>query len=248
MESGTVDYLATISEHSKGLAAAAADNLEAAVAGCPGWSVKDLVAHVIEVHWFWSTIAEERLQDPPDDSRKPPRPTPDALTETLLGGAERMVRILRAADWQDPVWTWAPGQRNIGFIARHQVQEAAIHHWDAVRARGGLLEIGPATATDSIDEFLTFSVSSDSDPAEPPRPALDGGFALKCSDRPEVWTVTDGRQPGTVQVIDGEGSHYPVLIARASDLLLWLYQRIELDLGTVPLDLAERFRALCFTT
>lgn len=40
---------------------------------------------------------------------------------------------------------------------------------------------------------------------------------------------------------------YPVLAGTASDLLLWLYQRVELDLGKVPTDLAQRLHQLCFT-
>lgn len=45
-----------------------------------------------------------------------------------------------------------------------------------------------------------------------------------------------GAQPGA-----------PTVSGTASDLLLWLYGRLDLDLGSVPADLIARFRALCFT-
>ena len=236
-----------ISGHCRGLAAAADGNLAAPVAGCPGWSVQDLVSHLIDVHWFWSTIVEERLSQPPDDSRRPAKPPPAALITTFRAGAARLLRALSAADWEEAVWTWAPAQQNVGFVARHQVQEAAIHHWDALTARGERLEIAPSTAADSIDEFLTVSVSSDVDPADPPRPPLDGALVLQCGDHPNAWTLSDGLTAGTVRVIRGAEPGYPVLAGTASDLLLWLYKRVEIDLGQVPADLAGRLHNLCFT-
>ena len=39
----------------------------------------------------------------------------------------------------------------------------------------------------------------------------------------------------------------PTLQAPASDLLLWLYGRVDLDTGTLPDGLLDRFRGLCFT-
>ncbi len=247
MATSRPDYLAAISDHCRGLAAAADGNLNAPVPGCPGWSVQDLVAHVTQVHWFWSTIVEERLRQPPVDSRRLAESRPAALISTFLTGADRLVEALRAAGWQEAVWTWAPAQQNVGFVARHQVQEAAIHHWDALTARGERLEIAPSTAADSIDEFLTVSVSSDVDPADPPRPPLDGALVLQCGDHPNAWTLSDGLTAGTVRVIRGAEPGYPVLAGTASDLLLWLYKRVELDLGQVPADLAGRLHNLCFT-
>ena len=79
--------------------------------------------------------------------------------------------MLRTADGTVPVWTWAP-QQDIAFIRRHQVQEAAVHHWDAVRAAGGQLAIEAPVAADSIEEFLTFSVPTLA--AYPPGPPGPG--------------------------------------------------------------------------
>jgi uncharacterized protein (TIGR03083 family) len=241
------DLTEAIASHSAGFAAAADGNLDAAVEHCPGWSVADLVRHLTEVHWFWATIAEERLAEPPGDDRRPAAVPEAQLIETFRAGADRLVRVLRAADGQDRVWTWAPARQDVAFITRHQVQEAAVHHWDAVHARGGQLAIEAPVAADSVAEFLTFSVSSEADPAEPPRPPLSGSFALRCTDADAAWTVSDGGQPGTVQYRDGVSAGVPAISATASDLLLWLYGRVDLDPGAVPAGLVERFRALCFT-
>jgi uncharacterized protein (TIGR03083 family) len=242
-----LDALAAISEHSAGLAAAARDNLEARVEHCPEWDVADLVHHVTDVHWFWTTIAAEALDAPPDESLRPGRVPDRDLVDTFLAGAERMVAVLRDADQSAAVWTWAPAQRDIAFITRHQVQEAAVHHWDAVNATGGQLAFDPAVASDAIAEFLSFSVSSDADPADPPRPSLDGRLVLRCDDLDESWTVEDGAAPGTVAFRLGTHGDAPSLVATASGLLLWLCRRVEIDTGECPTELIGRFRDLCFT-
>lgn len=241
------DRLAAIEGHSAGFAAAADGNLKAKVAGCPGWTVGDLVRHLTEVHWFWTTVVEEQQPAPPDESRRPADASEDHLIEVFRAGAARLVSVLRLADPKARCWTWAPAQQDVAFVVRHQVQEAAVHHWDAAHAAGRQLVIDPEVAADAVDEFLTFSVSSPADPADPPRPALEGRLALICSDIDAAWTVEDGEVQGTVVHSRGAPAATPAMVARASDLLLWLYRRVELDTGAVDGALAERLRALCFT-
>ena len=241
------DPIDVIARHSAGFAAAAEGNLDAPVAHCPGWAVADLVAHLANVHWFWATIVEERLAEPPDESRRPPVAPRDQLLAAFAAGADRLTRVLRAATPSDRVWTWAPAQHDVAFVVRHQVQEAAVHHWDAAHAAGDTFAIAPQVAADAIDEFLTFSVSSDADPAEPQRPPLDGRFVLRCTDIDATWTVGDGRTPGTVRPDRGADPAAPELAATASDLLLWLYRRVDVGTGSVPADLLQRFRSLCYT-
>jgi len=236
------DPIAAIALHSEGLAHAAERNLDAPVEHCPGWTVADLVGHITDVHWFWGTIAAERLDAPPDESRRPAWPA-DRRIEAMRATARQLVETLRAADQSAPVWTWAPAQHDIAFITRHQVQEAAVHHWDAAHAVGESISIAPLVAADAIEEFLTFSVSSEDDPADPPRPALDGAFSLVCNDLDSSWTVMDAT-PGTIAWRTGASS--VGVRARASDLLLWLYGRVQLESEVDPAVLG-RFRQLTFT-
>jgi uncharacterized protein (TIGR03083 family) len=242
----TDDYLAAISLHSFGFAETVRGRLDRPVEHCPGWSVADLVAHLTGVHWFWATIAEERLDAPPRPERRPARAPEESLVDAFVAGASRLVDVLRGADQSASCWTWAPGQQDIGFITRHQVQETAVHHWDAGHAGGREVRIAPAVAADAVQEFLTFSVSSETDPADPARPALDGQLVLRASDVGQSWSVTDARTAGTVRVQPGPAEG-PALEATAADLLLWLYGRRELDSSALPAGLVGRFRALCFT-
>jgi uncharacterized protein (TIGR03083 family) len=246
-----LDYFAEIAAHSAGLADAAESNLDAPVQHCPGWTVADLVGHVWQVHWFWGLMAEQRLAAPPE--AEPPEPPARAeLVPAFRAGALRIVEILRSADQQAPVWTWAPSQQDIAFISRHQVQEAAVHRWDAEHAAGRQYRLDVPVSVDSIEEFLTFSVSSTTDQPAQPRPSLDGRLVLSATDADAAWTIVDDEQPGTIRFTRGAEDGAPSITGTASDLLLWLYQRVELPVvpgadGAPADQLVRRFRALSFT-
>jgi uncharacterized protein (TIGR03083 family) len=264
----TEQCLAAIERHSAGLAEAARGNLSAPVKHCPGWSVADLVWHVTGVQWFWARIAEDLPQEMPqhllEEANRPPRPETD---DDLLAGFEATTRdlvgVLGRTDQSAGCWTWAP-RKDVAFITRHQVQEAVVHHWDAAHATTRPIHIDPDVAIDAVEEFLSVSVSSDADPADPPRPAMEGAiWVCACvgdsRDCP-TWLITDGTTPGTVSwqrlpegtepgdVVGGVpmvGGH-----ADPVDVLLWLYGRqrhLFVDEGVGDTSVLDRFRALTFT-
>jgi uncharacterized protein (TIGR03083 family) len=249
------DPLAEITEHSTALARAAEANLSAQVEHCPGWTVADLVWHMIEVHWFWSTIAAELLPAPPSDDRAPERPETDQLIDTFRTGATHLATVLGAADQSASCWTWAPTEQNVAFVTRHQVQEAAVHRWDAEHAAGRDVELGTAMSVDAIDEFLTFSVPTVADHDDITRPNLDGVLMLAATDVATQWRITDGALPGTVEASRAEADPgLPTVTGTASRLLLWLYRRVSLPVSAgnsadqqAAEDLVTRFRALSFT-
>ena len=247
MTLSTFNSIAAITVHSAGFADATRGRLDARVEHCPGWSVADLVRHLTEVHWFWGTIVEERLDAPPAESRRPGPVRDDELVDAFVAGAARLVEVLREADQSASCWTWAGWRQDVAFVTRHQVQEAAVHHWDAVHAAGDALVIAAPVAADSVDEFLAFSVASDDDPDDPVKPPLEGTLGFRATDTGDAWTLTDGARPGTARVSSGAASGVPVVEAPASDLLLWLYGRVGLDTAAVPDDLVARFRGMCFT-
>jgi len=239
-------YTNSIQEHSEALARLAPRAMDLPIAHCPGWSVEDLLRHLTEVHWFWATIVEQRLDTRPEEGRPVDLPRSELIARFLLG-AHHLVDVLRSANQSEHVWTWAPSQQNVAFVTRHQVQEIAVHHWDVAHALGKDLVIAGDVAADAIDEFLTFSVSSASDPAEPSRPSLDGSLSLLCTDLDEGWTVRDASVPGTVEFSVGTESGVPTLSASSSDLLLWLYSRVPVSGDAEANALGGRFHALCFT-
>jgi uncharacterized protein (TIGR03083 family) len=226
-----------INTHGQGLADAAEGNFEAAVAGCPGWSVSDLVWHVRGVHYFWAAIVEGLVTDP---NTVPEIARPELETELLADyrqGVDRLASVLSSADQTASLWTWSH-QQDVAFVTRHQVQEAAVHRWDAETAAGRAFNIEPDLAADSVDEFLEHSTPSRYDAAQP----LRGTLHLHATDARGEWFVTedDDRQ---LRVERGHQRGDAALRATASDLLLMLYRRIGTDHGEIVGDsgVVERF-------
>lgn len=234
------DCLAAITSHTRGLAESAADNLAARIEHCPDWSMADLVWHLASVHWFWNEIATHRPLNEPGDLIRPDRPADDDLIDTLLAGVDVLTDTLRAADQTAPCWTWGL-EENVWFITRHQVQEAAVHHWDAVNAAGGTWSMDPVIADDAVEEFLTHSVAKSRWPV-PDADVLGTRFGIPGTG----LTVCDGAMPGTLDW-SREGSAEPHDPATA---LLWLYRRLPddgvVDAAVDPL-LIQRFRAYTAT-
>ncbi len=238
--------VAVIDESGEALAAAAAGHFDADVPGCPGWRVRDVLQHLIEVHWFWSLVVEDRLSTRPTSGR-PDAVADDHLVSQFLVGLHHLTDVLGSADQSDPVYTWAPGRHDVAFITRHQVQETAVHGFDVARAVSAEWALALDAAVDAVEEFLTFSVSSRDDPADPPRPALDGVLGLRCLDADVSWTIEDDVQPGTVRFEAGLRDDAVVIEAPAADLLVWLYRRVHLTGETNHAALVGRFRHLTFT-
>jgi uncharacterized protein (TIGR03083 family) len=243
MTLATDDCLAAITRHSHALAEAARADLSAPVEHCPDWTVADLVHHVTEVHWFWGTIAEERLAEPPPEERRPARVPDDELVDHFVTGAERLVGMLGAADQDAAVWTWFPPQQDVAFITRHQVQEAAVHHFDAANAAGLAWTVEPDVAADSIEEFLTTSLAEDDDIVRIGT-TLPGPLTLAASDTGQSWTV---HQPIPSSGLAWRAGHdgAATVSAPVADLLLWVYQRR--DLPVADRTLVDAFRRLSST-
>ena len=259
MPLSTAACLDAIGHHSAGFADVAGGALTARVEHCPAWSVADLVWHLTEVHWFWAKIAAERPSAPPNTDDRPARPPDHAVVARFVEGAARLVEVLGAADPAAPCWTWAAQHQNVGFIVRHQVQEAAVHHWDVANAAGGTVTIAPTVAADAVDEFLDVSLDG----------VLDAALELRAVDTGDAWTVGTLVPPGPPSLLVAPGpaaaaappgpvtdpatpgaiaaTPPPVLEAPAADLLLWLYGRVAIDTTAVPTELLTAFRALADT-
>lgn len=207
----------------------------ARVPSCPDWSVADLVWHLGEVQWFWGTDVELRASDPgPIEATKPARP--EGYEELVAWGraqAERMIHLLATTSDDVPVWTWAlaEGDHNVGFVRRHQVQEAAVHRWDLEHASTGApAAIDAEAAADAVDEILAVTLPWGVRADKP----LPGTVHLHCTDVDGEWFITAA---GAVERAHAKGD--VAVRGSASDLLLGLYGRIPLGdldvIGDAPL-------------
>lgn len=218
-----MDLLAAISRESALFWATAAEaDPSLPVPSCPAWDVGDLVWHLGEVHWFWGSVVEQRASDPDSvEATKPPRPAAyPALVDWGRAQTARLVALLGDCDDATRVWTWSPPHQNIGFIRRHQVQEAAVHRWDLQEAvRPPADPLACADALDALDEFLAVTVPWAVNAERP----LPGSVHLHCTDGAGEWTI--GRDG---DVTAGHARSDVALRGGASDLLLVLFKRIDL--------------------
>ena len=195
------------SESAAAAATIAPAALGARVPSCPDWSLTDLIWHLGRVQRFWATtvyagdVAPEfpAHSDPPDNAAD--------LESWFRASTRELLDALQAVRWDTAAWTWWKEDRTVGAIARHQVQEAAVHRWDAQLAAAGRPDPLPAkVAEDGVDEFLWIARQM-----RGPEPiafhATDSGGTFSAGTEPSVVTVS----------------------APASDLVLLLYGRVSAD-------------------
>ena len=98
---------------------AAAVDLDAAVASCPGWAVRDAVEHTAIVYAHKATIIEGELQEPPPSW--PPTFCFDDVREFYDEQLRRVVAALRARAPDTSVWTWYSPEQTVGFWIRRMM-------------------------------------------------------------------------------------------------------------------------------
>jgi uncharacterized protein (TIGR03083 family) len=222
-------YLAVLASEANALASAAEEaGLDAPVPTCPGWTVKDLVLHVGEVHrWATAVIANGavKLGDVPGDTLGP-LPEPADAIDWFCRGAIALRETLDAADrsLEYAAFLADPATPRVLFWARRQAMETSMHRVDAESALGRCTALPPEVALDGIDEFLTGFLPRSRTPLR-----ADTARVLQIA--PEYserrWTVTiSGDAPVTVrQALDADCT----VSGSASDIYLALWNRCSLD-------------------
>jgi len=219
-----MDYLSAIrNESDRFYATAEAADPQRRVPSCPDWNVADLVWHLGTVHWFWGTDIELGAREPSEILQRTPA-RPEGYAELVAWGrtqAQRLVSTLGEHDDGEVAWTWSPPNQTVGFVRRHQVQEAAVHRWDMQNAVTGAADpIDPQAASDSLDELLAVTLPLGVTEDEP----LAGLVHIHCTDTDGEWLVHPN---GRVEPVHAKGD--VALRGTASDLLLAAYGRVGLD-------------------
>lgn len=244
------DWLDLIEERSAALRKAAeAAGPQSRVPGCPDWTVRDLVAHLGEVQRFWAAVvaAGPALRPPADEAVGDTSPSGDLLAWSGRSTAV-LLEALRAAGPGTACWTWWAESGNpatAGAVARHQVQEAAVHARDAQEAAGAPEPLPAGLAVDAVDEFLHVGFGSmDGWPNSPARVALiadEGAAWTLILDSTGASAVRGGPHDGLGAGPDGGSRRAPgggprpgaTISGPASDLLLALYRRTPWDGGAL---------------
>jgi uncharacterized protein (TIGR03083 family) len=235
---GFDDMLDLVASRSDALRAAAAGNLDARVPGCPDWSVRDLVAHLGEVQLFWSAaVAAGPADQPPGDDVIGDR---DPHGDLLTWSADATTALLDALEEAGPdrgCWAWwsaSGAPMTAGAVARHQVQEAGVHAFDAQQAAGRAEPLPPPVAADGVGEFLTVGLRCmgawPHDRAAVVLEAGDGGtWHLDLGSEGAHPTLLDEGQAGAMR-------RDATVTADPGDLVLAFYRRVGLDPAQVSGD------------
>ena len=221
-------YLQVIRREGDLLLGAAAANLDAAVPSCPGWTVRDLLAHVGAVHRKKEQIVRERITDRSPQDAVPPND--DAgLVEWCRSGLDELTATLAATDPATPVFTWYSADQTAGFWCRRMAHETAIHRVDAEAAFGHVSPLDPQTAADGLDELLGPVICAyTEDPRWEYRP--DGRVVLlRAPDAAREFRLLLGEGsegPGWAIAEGGHGHPDTTVTAGAWDLDLWSWGRL----------------------
>jgi uncharacterized protein (TIGR03083 family) len=238
-----------VDEQSAALQAAAARvSLAARVPSCPDWSVRQLLEHHGRVLRGWASEIDAANPSAPQpwmehSAVDPPWPPMGADWQAWYAGGRTALRdAVLAAGEDGPAWTWWGQPATAGAIARHQVQEACVHRWDAQVAAGLVPDPLPGeAAADGLAEIHTVAMRAE----PPPWSGPDLSVALVPVDA-AGWLVTGTAGIVSGRPLAGHPSAGTAAIVRgtASDLVLMLYGRLPVGDLQVEGDLDAAVRLL----
>lgn len=208
---------------------AARAGLDAPVPTCPGWTVRDLVAHQGMVHrWATQTVRGRATDVDTDALERQGFESPDPLG-WLDDGAGDLLAALAASPPDLHVSFFLPDAPAPRVAwARRQCHETTIHAVDAMSAAQAAVPtasdtwIHAALATDGVDELLAGFLTRKRYAAAYSAP---GTVVVRASDTSRVWTV--GVDDGVVNVSPETSDDQPAveLTGTAAQVYLGLWNR-----------------------
>ncbi|MFE5402327.1 maleylpyruvate isomerase family mycothiol-dependent enzyme [Streptomyces sp. NPDC056580] len=221
-------------------AVASAPGLDVQVPTCPEWTLFDLAEHIGDGRRAWAaTVAAGPAPAKSAAGGAPAAPRErEALQAWLAESTEQLLDALREAGPDRGCWTWwgaSQSPQTCGAVARHQLQQIAVHTYDAQITVGAPEPLPVDVALDGVEEFLYTCVATPS--AWPHKPAAFDFHATEG----HSWRLTvdgDGARstriptPGTTSAAAAdEGLDAAGVSVRgtAGELVLFVYDRIPAD-------------------
>ena len=212
-----LDYLPHLRTLTGAFAAEAVGDLDNPVPYCAGWTKRDLVTHLGNVHrWAAGIVRTGELSSQEFDVEPG-----GELAAWYAESAAELVDALVAADPADACWVFGAAPKTKAFWFRRQVHETAVHLLDLFGARGATTRLDPAIAADGVDEVLGTMLPRVSR-WKHPMPPLSAPITLRATDSADSWTVVPGEPP-----VLGEGEAVATVAAPAQDLLVLLWNRSD---------------------
>jgi uncharacterized protein (TIGR03083 family) len=215
-------------------AVASAPSLEPPVPTCPGWTLLDLVEHLGKGQRKWAVAVNAGPAAAPPGEFAPEglEPAPREREALLAWWAEstgQLLSVLREAGPDRGCWTWwgrSQSPQTSGAVARHRVQEIAVHTYDAQLALGAARPLPDEVAIDGVDEFLTTICATTI--AWPHQPA-DLDFQVTEGRSWRLSLSADGARAARLPTAAVQGPAAASIRGTASEMVLWLYDRIPID-------------------
>ena len=212
-------------------AVASAPDLDAQVPSCPEWSLHDLAQHIGEGRRAWAaTVAAgpsaTRRADP-EGQAVAPRERGERV-DWLGESTALLLDALQEAGPDRGCWTWwgdSQSPQTTGAVARHQLQQMAVHTYDAQLALGAPQPLPEAVALDGVDEFLSTCCATTS--PWPHEPAVVDYHASEGRTW-RLWLSADGARVAA-DPTPSDGAPDFSARATAHGLVLALYGRMGLQ-------------------
>ncbi len=224
------EHITVVAHEAKLFAQAAEEGgLDVDIATCPGWNMRDLVRHLIEIH-LWAAAHVAQPHDKPwvDDLAELTAFWPDLgvfwpedseLIDWYLNVNANLVDALESAPPGVESFTFLPAPSPLAMWARRQAHETAVHRFDAENATGMVSRFDPAFAADGIDEMLAaFAPRATAFPVESTK-----AMVVHATDTGDSWRVTLG--PDGIATVRDDGPADVTLAGEANDLYLAVWNR-----------------------
>jgi uncharacterized protein (TIGR03083 family) len=237
------DLLRLIDERSSAFrsAVASAPSLDVPVPTCPEWTLFDLAEHIGVGRRSWAaTIAAGPAavgKSAAEGAPAAPREG-EALLAWLAASTQELLDALAQAGPHRGCWTWWDGSQSphtCGAVARHQLQEIAVHTYDAQLTAGSAKPVPVEVALDGVEEFLFTCVAT---PVAWPHEPTVVDYQATEGRSWRLWLSADGARiarlptPGPLPATaTGEDPDATDASAQgtASELELLFYGRISVD-------------------
>jgi uncharacterized protein (TIGR03083 family) len=204
-------------------------SLDVDIDTCPGWTMRDLVRHISEIHlWAAAHVALRATKMWVDDLAELTAswpdlavfwPADDELPDHYLRTNANLVRELQGAPADLDAMTFLAAPSPLAMWARRQAHETAIHRFDAQHAAGTPTVFDAELAADGIDELLTAFA-----PRATAFPVADtNAMLVHATDTDDRWHVT--LRPDGIATVRDDGPADVTLRGRASDVYLMLWNR-----------------------
>jgi uncharacterized protein (TIGR03083 family) len=213
-------YLQALQADAARISGVALNAADAAVPGCPGWDVGDVVRHLASV--YRHKAASVRLGRRAPDEPHPTEPRAPAALVTQLEASLADLLDAIGRDGAASAWTWWDGDRTVGFWQRRMAQETLVHRVDVEQAAGSAPVVDDELAVDGVDEVLTAFLPVWLPVVGAPA-SLTAHVAVGCGGR--TWDVRVAGTSATVGPGDADQPPAAVLEGPADAVLLWAWGR-----------------------